>query len=417
MSTVNERIIKIPRPHKMQAVVISIMARFAVVCCGRRFGKTLLGIYLLMRYALDGHPVAWCAPTYKMLLDVWRDVVERLEPVTLRKSEQDRRLELVTGGTIDFWSLDNPDSIRGKHYKLVIMDEFAMVSGGMDVWHNIIRPTLIDLIGRALFLSTPRGRNAFYELYQLGLTDVQDWSSHHYTSYDNPYLDAGELDAMRYTMTESAWRQEIMAEFLEGEGSVFRNLDTVIVAETNEPYYHRDHTIVFGADWGKQDDYTAISLGCVDCGREVAIDRFNQIDYALQRQRIMAITTRWGTSGGLVETNSIGEPVLEQLIRDGLRVSGFATTNQSKLTLIEDMALDLELGRVQLIKNAVWRSELEAYERQRTKTGLWTYNAPAGLHDDTVVARALMLRAMRTFGRAASIKREEYNPWTRIGGI
>ena len=410
--------VRLPRMHKHQSIMLEKAARFNVADCGRRFGKTMAGEYLLCDNAIHQQPVAWCAPTYKMLLDVWREVVERMEPITTRKSEQDRRLELMGGGSIDFWSLDNPDSIRGKHYKLIICDEFAMVANGMDVWHNILRPTLIDIQGGAWFMSTPRGRNAFHELYQLGLDDtVTDWQSFHYTSYDNPYLDAGELDDLRHTMTEAAYRQEILAEFLEGEGTVFRNLDGVLLAAPDDPMYHRDHTLVYGVDWGKSDDYTVISMGCVDCHKEVELQRFNQIDYALQRHRVMACATKWSASGGIVETNSIGEPVLEQLVRDGLRVTGFQTTNQSKFNLIEEMALDLELGRVQLISDAVAKGELEAYEMRTTKSGLRQYSAPDGMHDDTVIARALMLRAMRTYGRVSRVQREQSNPWVRLGGI
>src|SRR5690606_16562371 len=99
---------------------------FNVLNCGRRFGKTALGIHRLTP-ALHGDPVAWFSPTYKMLEEVWRETKHSFAEVIARPSEAQKRLELVTGGVIDMWSLDRADSVRGRKYKRVIIDEAAMV--------------------------------------------------------------------------------------------------------------------------------------------------------------------------------------------------------------------------------------------------------------------------------------------------
>lgn len=334
-------------------------------------------------------------PTYKMLEDVWRSDKDLLQPVVREKSEQERRIETVTGGVLDMWSLDNPDAIRGRAYRRVIVDEAASVKGFEEIWNQIVRPTLIDYKGDAWFLSTPKGMNGFYKLHLLGRDRAnEDWKSFHYTSYDNPFLDPLELDAMRVTMTERDYRQEILAEFLEGEGVVFRNIEACMKAPVTSPGEHSGHTVVAGVDWGRDLDFTAISIGCVNCRRELYLDRFNQIDYAFQRQRLMGLLNRWGVKKGVVESNSIGAPILEQLQRDGVQVIGYQMTNISKSAVVEALSLALEQGNIQFLNDESAKAELEAYEMTATETGLRKYGAPSGMHDDTVVARALMLKAM-----------------------
>src|SRR3954471_24156983 len=106
MTTLNREItIRLPRPHPAQRQVISEAVRFNVVACGRRWGKTKLGIHQVIRPALEGRPAAWFSPTYKMLSEVWREAREVLLPVTKRISVQEHRLELVTGGLVEMWSL------------------------------------------------------------------------------------------------------------------------------------------------------------------------------------------------------------------------------------------------------------------------------------------------------------------------
>jgi phage terminase large subunit-like protein len=125
----NTLTLTLPRPHSAQRAIKAEARRFNVVCCGRRFGKTILGEDVLIGPALEGKPVAWFSPTYKMLAEVWRDLRRVLAPVTRRVSMQEHRLELVTGGLVECWSLDSPDVARGRKYARVVVDEAAMIAG------------------------------------------------------------------------------------------------------------------------------------------------------------------------------------------------------------------------------------------------------------------------------------------------
>jgi len=387
-----------PALHAAQQTVRDAARRFNVVCCGRRWGKNVLVHDVLIESMLNGRKNDWGSPTYKNLADDWRLLLDIFSPLIKDKSEQEHRIQLITGGILEMWSLDNPEVIRGRASNLWIVNEAAMISDLYNIWSEIIRPTLIDSHGGAWFPSTPKGFNGFRQLYQLGSDQLAspEWAAWHYSSYSNPYLDPAELDAMRQTMTEEQYRQEILAEFIEGAGQVIRNIAACMLApKINSPDEHRGHAICAGVDWGKQNDFTVIAIGCKDCMRELFLDRFNEIDYAFQRQRLMVALNKWNVHRAIVETNSIGAPILEQLQRDGIRVTGFETTHPSKIALIESMALMFEKGEFQFIPDETAKMELEAYERQVTRTGVTTYNAPEGLHDDTVIARALMLKAIR----------------------
>lgn len=393
--------LSLPKPHRAQAKIKSEARRFNVVILGRRAGKTVLGIDRLVEPALQGYPVAWFSPTYKMLSEVWRAVRNLLQPVTAKRDAQEHRIELITGGVVDMWSLDNPDVARGRKYKRIVCDEWAMVANAEEAWQNVIRPTLADYQGDAWFLTTPKGRNFAWTMYQWGIEPaMHEWACWQMPTGVNPFIDPGEIEAMRQEMPEAVFRQEVLAEFLENEGAVFRNIKDCLKAPKGAtPDEHRGHHIVAGVDWGKHNDFTAISVVCSTCRREVALDRFNKIDYAFQRERLRALCDAWHVGHIEAESNAMGEPVIEQLQREGLPVSGFQTTATSKPPLIESLALAFEREECQWIDDPVWTGELEAYERKvSATTGRSSYSAPEGLHDDTVMARALAHWALQQTG-------------------
>jgi phage terminase large subunit-like protein len=208
--------LKLTRPHEAQRQILAEARRFNVIVAGRRWGKSKWGIRLAADTLLKGQPVGWMSPTYKNLADHWRRAVEALKPVTRLKNESEHRLELITGGVLDFWSLDAPDAIRGRHYARVIVDEAAVVRGLMDAWDMVIRSTLIDLEGDAYFLSTPKGKNDFQKLYDFGQDDAYpEWMSWRFPSAVNPFLPPSELEGMARTMPARAYEQEILARFID----------------------------------------------------------------------------------------------------------------------------------------------------------------------------------------------------------
>ena len=380
--------IRLAKFHPAQRQVQKNLHRFNVVCCGRRWGKTKFGTNELIKRALDGHPVAWFSPTHKMLADVWRDVVNRLQPITTKINTQEKRIELITGGIIEFWSLENYDSIRGRKYALVIIDEAAMVASLETIWYTVIRPTLTDLEGKAVFLSTPRGRNFFWRIWQFGQDiHLTEWASWQFSTSTNPYIKASEIESARRELPERTFLQEYEAQFLDDAGGVFRGVRAIATLQPQEPIV--GHQYIAGLDWGKQNDYTVLSVFDLTTNRQVYLDRFNKIEWALQRERVISVWQKYKPTTIVAERNSIGDPNIEALQRDGVPMQPFTTTNATKADIIERLSLAVERKEITLLDNAVQTAELEAYEMERTPSGLVKYGAPQGLHDDCVMATAL----------------------------
>jgi hypothetical protein len=313
------------------------------------------------------------------------------------KNEAERTLQLGSnGGRIRCKTAWDADTLRGDYADLLILDEYSMMKPS--TWDEVGAPMLLDNDGDAIFIFTPKRKNHAHAAYVRAMGDDNGrWAAWHFTSHDNPHLSKAALDEITADMTEDAYRQEIMAEFLDNEGAVFRNIAACILAPLDAtPADHEGHQIIMAADWGKQNDYTAISVGCATCHVEVDRDRFNQIDYHFQRGRLMVMYERWKPDLIMAESNSMGEAILDELQYQGLPVTGFDTTPASKPPLIENLSFTLERAEWQFQADPVWSGELEAYERKVSPTtGRSTYSAPDGVHDDTVMARAIMVWAGR----------------------
>lgn len=378
----------LPKPHEAQLRMIREARRFNVASCGRRIGKTTLGQDRCIQPLLEGKPVGWFSPTYKMLSDVWRNLSRTLQPVTKRTNATEKQIELITGGVLDMWSLDTPDAARGRKYARVIIDEAAMIPGLQDAWQAVIRPTLTDFAGDAWFLSTPKGMNFFRQCYDWGQDpEHSDWQSWQLPTSTNPFIAKSEIDAAQQELPDRVFRQEYMAEFLEDAGGVFRG---VAACATATPATPNGGQYIMGVDWGQKNDFTVLSVVDRHTKRQVAIDRFNQIDWSFQRGRLKTLAERWNVSQIVAEENSIGGPNIEALCADGLPVIAFQTTATSKPPLIESLALAFERREIAILPDVVQMAELQAYERTVSRlTGRSSYNAPEGYHDDTVLALAL----------------------------
>lgn len=377
--------------------IIQSKARFRVVACGRRFGKTETGKLILLHEALHDKVCWWLSPTYQMASQVWRELkaaCASLDDAAINETE--RRIDFKGSGWLAIRSTHHADYLRGAGLDFVVLDEAAFMDAA--VWPQVVRPMLLERRGRALFLSTPYGRNWFWELYQMGQQPHQrSWRSFHFTSFDNPLIDRAELEEIRLVTPERVWREEYLAEFVADAGQVFRGIHEAATAPLDaRPIPGRRY--IAGIDWGREADYTAIVIMDAEQRQMVALERFNQVSWTLQRGRLKALCDRWQPAVIWAEANSIGAVNIEALQAEGLPVRPFQTTAQSKGPLIEGLALAIERREIALLPDETLLGELAAYRLERLPGGSYRYSAPPGLHDDTVIAAALAWHGVQQRG-------------------
>ena len=384
----------LPNLHQRQAQIKAQASRFNVLACGRRFGKDVLGHELAVDTLLDGMPCAWFAPTYRMMLDTFKDMRNLLQPITTAVNASDHRIELVTGGVMDFWSLDG-ETVRGRRYKRVIINEAAMVADLMRKWNEAVRPTLADFAGDAWFLSTPRGRDGFWNLYQMGVMSRGEWAAWQFATWANPHIKRSEIEAMKRDMSERAYTQEIEAQFLDN-GSFFPNVPAICTAEEQPALV--GYTYVIGVDWARASggDYTVFAVMNATTKTMVHLQRINGADFETQKMKLKALVARYRVQDVLAEYNSMGGPLVEALQRDGLPVRGFTTTASTKHEIISALELAMDQKTITLLNDEVIKGELQAYEKTERAGGLPSYSAPDGFHDDCVIATALAWHAAQT---------------------
>jgi len=393
--------ITLPIPTSDQQAILEHPARFKVLACGRRWGKTTVNIRALCEGGLRGETWGYFSVTYKSLSEVFREIKVALKNEVLRSSQMEGRIELRGGGLIEFWSLQtvNKDTARGRKYNGIVVDEAAYIPNGGYIWDAVIRPTLADTQGKALITSSTNGRNHFFEWFNRGMDTEQypDWHSWNYPSSSNPKMTLEELASIEAETPSLYFRQEYLAEFLEGEGAVFRRINECanIPVLKSAPYILgiepiAGHRYAFGVDWAMSKDFTVIMVIDVTTHQLVAFDRFNQIDWALQRGRLTTLYQLYKPYTIWAESNSIGSPNIEALQREGLPVRKFETTAITKPPLIESLVLAFERDEIGILDHPILKGELMAYERRvSSTTGRSQYSAPDGMHDDTVMALAL----------------------------
>ena len=206
--------------------------RFQVVAAGRRTGKSRYAAWKLIVKALEAKrgQVFYVAPTQGQARDImWQTLLEVGHPVITSSHVNNLQIKLVNGITIALKGADRPETMRGVSLYYLVMDEYADMKP--EVWEQILRPALADLKGDALFIGTPMGRNHFYDLHQYAsLSKDKDWQGYHFTSYDNPLLDEGEINAAKNSMSAFSFRQEFMASF-EAQGSELFKEEHVVFSE------------------------------------------------------------------------------------------------------------------------------------------------------------------------------------------
>ena len=393
--------VRLHRRHPGQQRIADHPARFRVVMCGRRFGKSALGIRESCDVALKGEPVGWFAPSYKLALEAWRELVERLGPVTSRMNEQDKRLELVTGGVIEVWTMDGPDPARGRKYALVVIDEAGIIRDLTQIWQQSIRPTLVDLGGRALILGTPKGRrHGFVVMFNRGLGDDPDWASFRASTLDNPYIPAEEVESARKELPPEVFAQEFEGIPSDDGASVF-GLDALrkaVGSVGTEP------AVVYGLDLARSMDFTVL-IGLDAWRRVVVLERW-QSPWAVTKTKVKSLVRDVPVVG---DATGVGDAIVSDLQLMGVTIYPYIFTQNSKLRLMQRLVTAFQNGEITLPIGDEHRwlgQELESMEFIYGNSGV-RYEVPSGFHDDGIMSLGL---AMYAWDRVIGVPPEPAHP-------
>jgi hypothetical protein len=403
-------------PHKWQRAFHESKARFRVLACGRRWGKSKCGAAEMVRRIVEAgkDSVAFVvAPTYTStsLGRCWREFLrycpkELIQdyPKGIHRTPGDRHIDLLDGRVVYFKSADRPETLAGEGLCAVWLDEPAQMHE--DVWERVLPPALIDRNGLAWFTGTPDGMNWYYRLFCEGQDplnqEVQSWNR---SSYDNAienggFLPKANIDAMAERLPWQARQQEIMGIFLRDSCCVFRGVDECVSGGLQDP---RQQTMyVAGLDLAKHADFTVLII-MDDSGHVVAFDRFGGIEWPLQRKRVIPLVNRYNARL-LIDSTGIGDPLYDEFRRkdaaSGLEltanVEGYKLkSNAAKAELIENLSMMIEQRQVTYPAIPELLTELKMYGWKKSKGGTMIYDAPSGYNDDCVIALALAAWQMR----------------------
>jgi hypothetical protein len=394
------------KPHSGQQVVLDSKARFRVMNCGRRWGKTVLAAKIAVSRTRKGNQMIWwVAPTYKVVKRGYAEVLKQLpegvlahDPPPESNFDAGRSviLRFKNGTKMEFYSAERPEGMLGAAVDFAVLDEAAIMPSR--IWNQIVSPTLIDHKGGALMISTPRGRNWFYDVWLKGQDPEQhEWESWTFTTQDNPTLPEGEADRMAADMPRMEADQEIYAKWLAAGSSVFmvpktsiqyaRVLDNGIV----EGYQPEGSHVFLGVDLARTNDYTVLYGTRERDRRNVYFERMQAVAWAEQRRRIKRAVQRLMATGAsavtlMVDEGNAGSVIVEDLQEAGFDVVGINFTTH-KANMVRLLANDLERGRAFVLDEKL--DEFSDYAQNVTPSGRITYAAPEGRHDDVVSAKML----------------------------
>ncbi len=222
----------LPNLHSGQIDIYRNKSRFNAVCCGRRYGKTILLKTIGADAGAKGKKVGIFTPEHKQWTEIYDGTLEILQPIKKNSSKNEGILRTTTGGAIDFWHInDNPLAGRGREYDVVLIDEaaFAKDSQSKVIWERAIKPTLLTTRGSAWVFSTPHGNSPESFFYSICNDEDSIFKFFHAPTASNPYVPADEIERERLISHPLVFEQEYLAKFVDWSGVQFFVRDNLLV--------------------------------------------------------------------------------------------------------------------------------------------------------------------------------------------
>ena len=384
-------------------------ARFRSLVWGMKSGKTKAGANEFARAAMASpNRLGWiAAPTYGVLDEAVTNLMEALsEHDGIIQKRIQRELWLANGCVIQMKSAEYPNNLRGPNVDFIWTDEDAFISEDAKI---ILRSRIVARNGEMMATTTPIGRNHVWtEAMLAGMPSEAPYGEFekgehfvsHYPTWLFPWVPKDEIDALRQTMTKIRFEQEFGAIFNADSSKVFRNVDENVTWE--EPPSKFECGVSIGVDLAKVQDYTAVVPMLAD-GRVFECDRWNDVDWSIQRPRLVAIYRKWEEKCGhvvmVIDRANIGSVIEEDLRAEGLNVFPVDLNSPDvKANVVSAMQIAFEQRRIKLLaRKSNWTGEgmlklydeLDWYQYSLTSSGRVSYSAPKKLTDDCTMALCL----------------------------
>lgn len=427
----NENASGLPTPFEAQNRILKLAGRFKVAVCGRRFGKTVAAAIAAVRKCEEkaSRNVGWVSPVQKQSDRVEREIAYWLKGQMVRRmpddldtyegeekrplwqhSKSENALICENGSRIEFHSAQAAEHLRGAGLDLLVVDEAADVPE--DVWESVLKPMLLDRHGEAYIIGTPRGKNHWlHRVFLLGQSGGGTYASVQMPSRMNPRLPLEDLNDYLLGMSPEKFRQEYEAEFIDGAETIFAKLAECVSGEALARG-RSGARYVTGIDLGQMKDFTvACSLAC-DTNRMEGFVRFNQLDWSVQQQTLLEHLKNF-PGPVLMDSTGVGAPVYEY-VRDhwGWPVHGMHFTASNRAEFLGGLQLGISAGELKLADVPILVQELNAFSyletpesRMGARGGTKKMGAPAGLHDDCVMALALAWYGLKKMNLWAAAER------------
>lgn len=384
-------------PRTYQLNFLAAPQRFKIAVFHRRAGKSKTALNQQIIRIMERTEPGVCyyvLPTYKQAKQVmWDSLVNEHIPreVYIKKNDSELAIYYSNGVIQRFVGAEDPDKHRGTNPFDVVFDEYSEMNE--QIWTAIFQPVLRENKGTATFIFTTKGKNHSWKLIQLARDNPEEWYYSKQSVLDTGIFSEKELDEIRRNTPQALFDQEYMCEFIDGAGQFFRRIRQNIYDE-NRVVLPVDGDFQVGVDLAKYQDWTVITPFNLNYFIVYPQDRFNQVDWNLQKARIELAAAKYNDALVWIDSTGVGDPVTEDLRARGVNIGGdegmgFKFTASSRTNLLNNLAMMLEQDKIKLPPDDGLISELESFRYTLGDGGRIKASVPDGMTDDRVMSLAL----------------------------
>lgn len=367
-----------------------------VLSLGRSWGKTtsIINLSCFISINYKNQDILYISPTFKLAKTVFREFIQNVENAEFIKNINKTDLEILfyNNSLISFGSAENPNAYRGNNkHTVVIFDEAAFMDSV--IWTDVLQPAMNTRGRLCIFISTPNGKNWFYDLHLKAKNNLKNWYYFEGKSEDAPHVKLTEIEEVKIN-SPLQYRIEYCAEFMDDDLNVFRNIEECSIDIPDFGIPRKNEKIILGIDLGRKQDWTVCLA--IDSNNEVRdVYRIKDTNWDLILPKIEDFYKKWNPVGGFAEIN-YNDRIIDELInkRGCKNLKPLFVEYTKKTKMVQNLQLIFDSKKIKLPKKSehfqntvALHNELKQYQAlYNLKTGRTKYGAPRGSHDDCVSA-------------------------------